>query len=104
MNEISQRDMTLAEWRERRGISKTKHHELKNAGLGPRELEYPGRTIRITAADDAEWERQMRERGKRHAAQLERARRVELARQAAAAAVASPKHVSRIKRPGRRKG
>jgi hypothetical protein len=106
MDEISDRppDMTRAQWRERRNICKSTHHRLDQLGLGPDQIIYPGTKIhRITAQADAEWEVRMRELGKEHAVQLERARRVELARRAAAQAVKSPKHVSRIKRSGRRR-
>src|SRR6516165_12296257 len=98
MEEISQRDRSPSEWRAHRRISKTKYHDLKNRGLGPDELIIPPNIIRITHEADKAWECRMRQLAKQQAAQLEGRRRVELARQAAKAAVKSSKHVSRAKR------
>jgi hypothetical protein len=98
-----QRDRSPAEWCAHRRISKPTYHKLKNQGLGPDELIIPPNIIRITHEADQRWEARMRERAEGKSAQLEAARRVELAHRAAAAAVASPKHPSRIKKRSSRR-
>jgi hypothetical protein len=96
--------MTLREWRDLHKLSKSTAAKLKNMGLFPRELVLPNtNVIRISHEADREWVNRMRALAEQDAAKLERARRVELARQAAQSAIRSPKHVSRIKRPGRRR-
>jgi hypothetical protein len=89
-------DMTRANWRARRNVSKTTHAKLKNLGLAPDEYNVPGtRIIRITEAADVAWAERMAEFAKSEEARLEAERRREIAVQAGKAAAASPLHVSR---------
>ena len=91
-------DMTRANWRARRSISKTTYAKLKNLGLAPDEYNVPGtRIARITEASDAVWETRMREFAESEAAKLEAERRREIAVIAGRAAAASPLHVSKRK-------
>jgi hypothetical protein len=103
-------DMTRAEWRARRNVSKSTHAKLKNLGLAPDQYNVPGtRIARITEASDAAWELRMRELAQGEAARLEGERRRALAQIAGKAAAASPRHVSKrgarpapVTRPQRR--
>lgn len=89
-------DLSPAQWRAKRNISKATHYKLKRLGLAPAEWCPPGTNIhRITPAADAEWEAKMAELSQQQTAQLEQQRRVELAKAAGQAAAASPRHISR---------
>jgi hypothetical protein len=89
-------DMTPADWRARRNVSKTTHAKLKKLGLAPDEYNIPGTRIgRITDEADAAWLERMHEFTKSEDAKLEAERRRELAAAAGRAAAMSPKHVSR---------
>ena len=89
-------DMTRAEWRARRKISKSTHYKLKRLGLAPDETAPPGINIgRITEEADAAWERHMAELAKSEDAKIAAARRAVQAAEAGRIAAASPNHVSR---------
>ena len=91
-----ERSMTRAEWRAKRRISKSSHHKLRNLGLAPNEDVVPGtRIARISADADRRWEERMHAMAQTETAQLEAARRRELASIAGRAAAASPLHVSK---------
>ena len=92
----SERSMTPAEWRWKRRVSKSSHHKLKNLGLAPEETIVPGTKIaRISPDADRRWEARMAELAQSEAAQLEAARRRELAAAAGRIAAESPLHVSK---------
>ena len=83
-------------------ISPAKYHKLQKKGLGPAVTDIDG-VQRITPEARAEWHHLMAERAKSGAAQLEAARRRELAVIAGRAAAASPNHVSKNRAPLQRR-
>jgi hypothetical protein len=98
----SERSLTRAEWRQKRRISKSSHHKLKNLGLAPEEDIVPGTAIaRISPDADRRWEERMRALAQTEAARLEAERRHEIAVVAGRAAAKSPDHVSRRRRGAR---
>lgn len=90
------RDYTVAEWCEKRRISDWKFKQMQAAGTAP-EIWRDGRTIRISARADREWEAAQRERTQNPTKEemAERKRLRLRALEASRKAVASPKHVSR---------
>lgn len=83
---------TIGEFLERNKLSKTTFFKLRKVGLGPRMM-----LGRITPQSERDWRELMEREALSKKSQLEAARRVELATQAARAAAASPHHIS--KRP-----
>jgi len=91
-------DMTRAEWRASRRISKSTHYKLKSLGLAPVEAVIPGSNIaRITEEADAAWEQRMAELAQSEVAKLEAERRRAIASIAGRKAVQSDRHVSKRK-------
>jgi hypothetical protein len=89
-------DMTRAEWRARRKISKSTHYKLKRLGLAPEETAPPGINIgRITEEADAAWERRMAELAKSETAKIAAARRAVQATEAGRIPAQSERHVSK---------
>ena len=83
-------------------ISKAKFYELKKRGLTPDEIDIDG-VLRITPKARETWHARMAKLAKGKAAQLEAARRRELAVIAGRAAARSPNHASRRPRPVQRR-
>jgi hypothetical protein len=97
-NLMSEPDKTLAEFLAQKNLSKTSYYDLKNRGLGPDEIIYPGtRILRITAKAEAAWDERMAQLAQTEAAKLQRERRRAAAVIAGKAAAASERHVSRRK-------
>jgi hypothetical protein len=93
---MSEPDKTLAEFLDRKRISRTFYYSLKKRGLGPDETIYPGsRVIRISAAAERAWDGRMAELAKSESAQLEAERRRTQAAEAGRIAAASPLHISK---------
>jgi hypothetical protein len=85
-------------------ISRTTYYKMQKSGFGPEEELLPGiRIVRITAASRARWHARLEQLRNEQSTVLERQRRVELAKRAASAAVASPLHHSKRKAASRSK-
>jgi hypothetical protein len=89
---------TLKQFCEAEGISEPTYYKLKQMGLGPRELRYPGiNVVRITHADRIAWQQMMQNPTTEHAEKV-RAMKEKMrakGRMAAIKSVDSPKHVSK---------
>ena len=71
---------TIAAFCDAENLSKSSYYELQKRGLGPEELRPPGtKIIRITPEAHAKWRERMSELARTEAAELEAARRRELA-------------------------
>jgi predicted DNA-binding transcriptional regulator AlpA len=79
---------------ERNQISKSTWFKMKREGTGPRTISI-GREVRISAAAEKEWRARKEQESMGAKERLAYKRRVKLSKRAAAAAVKSPKHVSR---------
>jgi hypothetical protein len=79
------------------GISKTTLHKMRKEGKGPSFYIVPGTksAIRISHEAHLKWRENAEQNGNDEAAQLERERRVELARRAGKRSAASDKHISK---------
>lgn len=102
--EVLDRDYTVAEWCKKRRISEWKFNRMQASCTAP-EIWRDGKTIRISARADREWEERQRERtrnpSKKELAERKRMRLRAL--NASRKGVASPKHVSRQRHKGARR-
>jgi hypothetical protein len=94
---------TIAEFCERNAISPALFNKLRNSGRGPK-LMYLERAIRITAEAERLWKLARENPGKKEQALIARQRRERSRRATIAgnAAAASPKHVSKRHKKGKR--
>ena len=84
----SERDWSTAEFCQAKGISKWFFEQLKAEGRAPRLLMYGPKLFRITPQARAEWEERMRREAELKSFLMERKRRREHLRAAAAKSVA----------------
>ena len=101
--EPEKRDLTVKEFCEKHHMGLSKYNDFQKNGRGPR-VWYCGSQARITPEADDEWLAKGYEYAESEEGQLERARRSEASKKAAAASGQSPLHVSRRPAKGRRKG
>jgi len=94
---------TIPEFCRRNAISPALFNKLRNTGRGPR-LMYLNRAVRITAEAEREWQHARENPGKKERELIERQRRERSRRATIAgnAAAASPKHVSKRHKKGKR--
>jgi hypothetical protein len=92
---VVDRDMSPAEWRAKRNLSRWKYYKLKREGRQPALV-----NGNVTQAEDRKWERRELRRGKSEAARRERERKSEMARIAGRKAAKSLRHYcNRKKQP-----
>jgi hypothetical protein len=95
MSEVIEPSYTIGEFCEAERISRPKYYELKNQGLGPREMRHE-RMVRISHQARLEFQRRLQqpreEQREIDAEMRERARAI------STKAVASPRHISKTKK------
>jgi len=98
INDGSERSLTIREFCELEGISRTSYHKLQRTGLGPIELRAPGMTlVRITPAARGQWHERMAALQKQECAERERQRRSDASRRAGRKAAESNRHISKTR-------
>lgn len=96
-------DRSVTGFRLRHRMSRSKYYSLKNQGRGPKETEFGPKSIIITEKDEADWDRANARPGATEQRLRARvaAKRVAIAKKAAAASAKSERHVSKQNRRSR---